>query len=190
MIYLPHRLSYMPWREYLLDVAEIIEFCEICYGPAVGEYRSIVQIIEIQDGSDMTYDWGDNRCQIQLVRKHGDKKEIIQSTAHEIFHTLSVSKNEQGNTNLSTVLEEGLASHFGETYAVLKLGTACGYGGSYMKSMEKVRKLIYDFPNCIKEIRKKTAIVSKITADDIIQYCPGVDRDLAQHLACPIDSVN
>jgi hypothetical protein len=84
-----------------------------------------------------------------------------------------------------TILEEGLAQHFGERYLAEKCAEQWPPSGqaNYDAACALVRELIGHDSEIIRKMRASEPIISRITAPLILRHCPSFDHDKAKTLA-------
>jgi len=103
------------------------------------------------------------------MRALGDRTKTCYQLAHECIHLLSPT-----GEATTTVLEEGLATHFSHFYIEKYLGETYGTSGAknYDDAKEKVGILLAKNPGIIKDIRAKEPCIENITAKMILEQCP------------------
>jgi len=108
-----------------------------------------------------------------------NKGQMYYQLGHEIVHWLSPVLGLP-----ATILEEGLAERHAKHFTIQYIGNPWfTVGTNYAAARELIDKFegSYNIEK-IKEIRKSQSIISKITADDILQVCPDLDKQLAEKL--------
>jgi hypothetical protein len=124
---------------------------------------------------------GDRRHVIVQLNSHcaNDWLEAQFELAHECVHLLSPTGKNDAN-----VLEEGLATFFSLLYIRQNLGRPYHITDPrYVAAADAVERLLTFVEKAIVELRKREAIISKITAEQITERYATIGQELAAELA-------
>jgi hypothetical protein len=174
-----------PWREGVwapplpTALIRILHDAEELFGPRDKSFTflGIEFLFEGEGGPNLW--WDQDNAIIQLQKNvFYDFDTACMHCAHECVHLLSPIKTEN-----ATYLEEGAATYF-EEYVRKQIGfeRKSPLLPKYIKALDNVSILLDSRKDVVKAIREKTVKISDITKDQLLSYCPKLDKTVADFL--------
>jgi len=156
-------------------LGHILRIAQELYGPRDPNYT----ILGVEFGGDIPQIWYPGDCGHVVVQISPacatDMNRACFQMAHEAIHLLSPSGEPR-----TTVLDEGLATHFSIRYMRKHLNSVwCIDEESYRSACSLTEQLLALDSNMIPTIRRRQPSLPRVTPDDIRTAHPSVPHDLA-----------
>lgn len=156
---------------------------------AIDARTEAVEVDEEQQKPFLKF-YPNNEVRIFITSKvHDDLAGAFAESAHEVIHSIAPPPPELVQGEMSTVLEEGLATYF--QAKILKQASRGQRGLDpalwwYIEALNRVDKLLNLKKDAIIELRNKQRIIALITEDDIRKLVPDLKPDVARDLVKPL----
>lgn len=163
-------------------LGHMLRKAEGAFGPRDPSYT----ILGVEFGGDIPQIWYPGNCGHVIVQITPscatDPYRAWYQMAHEVIHLLSPS-----GSAVTTVLDEGLATHFQLSYMREEFGQDqwCPDVHSYIEAQAAVEKVLSIDVHFVKNLRKNQPALWKASAADILQAVPAIPKSLAAQLATP-----
>lgn len=160
-------------------LGDIIRNAEKIYGPRDDSYT----ILGVEFGGAVPQIWYPGNCRhvvVQITPECAtDPCRACYQMAHEAIHLLSPTGD-----STTTVLDEGLATHFSASYVKKNFGVDWRANlPSYQDAAELVAELLSHEPNAIKLIRTRQPTLARVSATDIQVASHSAPEKLCQALS-------